>query len=205
MAYTAGVMEMKTENQSGSVREFVMETVKFAILAALVVLPIRFFIAQPFIVKGESMDPTFGDGQYLIVDEISYYSGDPERGEVIIFKYPNDPSKYFIKRVVGLPGETVSIQNGRVTIRTKNLPAGFSLDESYVANASGESAVFSLGEDEYFVMGDNRRNSFDSRAWGVLPRKNIIGRAFARLLPVDQIGVFPGAVEKIEIERSAQK
>lgn len=186
---------MENENKNNSVWGFVVEVVKFAILAALIVLPIRFFIAQPFIVKGESMDPTFGDGEYLIVDEISYYTGEPARGDVVIFKYPKDPSKYFIKRIIGLPGDTVVIEDGRVTIRTKDNALGFPLSEPYVKNASDESTTVKLRNGEYFVMGDNRQNSLDSRAWGALPRENIIGRAILRLFPPDEIGVFPGAIQ----------
>ncbi len=174
---------------------FIFEVTKFAVIAAIIVLPIRIYIAQPFIVKGESMDPTFEDGQYLIVDEITYYTEGPKRGDVIIFKYPKDPSKYFIKRIIGLPGETVIVANGDVSVESPHA-ALFALEEPYVKNKSADNITAALEEGEYFVMGDNRRNSMDSRSWGVLPEKNIVGRAFVRLLPVNEIGLFPGAVRE---------
>lgn len=186
---------MENEKENNSVWGLVVEVVKFAVLAALIVLPVRVFIAQPFIVKGESMDPTFEDGEYLIVDEISYYAGDPERGAVVIFKYPKDPSKYFIKRIIGLPGDTVVIEGGKVMIQTAENRVGFTLSEPYIENASSENKTVTLRDGEYFVMGDNRRNSLDSRAWGPLPRENIVGRAILRLFPPNEIAVFPGAAD----------
>lgn len=173
---------------------FILEIIKFAVIAAVIVVPIRSFVAQPFIVKGESMDPTFEDGQYLIVDEITYRQDPPERGDVIIFKYPKDPSKYFIKRVIGLPNETIVIVDGKITIKTKENGLGFELSEPYVKNESHETMTVTLGSDEYFAMGDNRRNSLDSRAWGPLPKENIIGRTLLRLFPVSDASIFPGKV-----------
>ncbi|MCX6736058.1 MAG: signal peptidase I [Candidatus Parcubacteria bacterium] len=172
--------------------EFLLEIAKFTIISAIIVAPIRFFIAQPFIVRGESMDPTFSDGQYLIIDEITYRTKLPERGDVIVFKYPNDPSKYFIKRVIGLPGETVKIVNGKVTISSASDIAGTELDEPYIQDLSFENTSKTLGNDEYFAMGDNRSNSLDSRIWGALPKKNITGRVLVRLFPFQEAGLFPG-------------
>lgn len=191
--------ENEMRERGGEKREsagsFIFEIIKFALIAAVIVLPIRIFVAQPFIVKGESMDPTFGDGQYLIVDEVTYYTEAPKRGDVIIFKYPKDPSKYFIKRIVGLPGETVVITNGSVSIVLPHA-VDFLLQEPYVENVSSESATVVVPEGQYFVMGDNRTNSLDSRSWGTLPEDMIIGRALVRLLPPDKIGLFPGAVSE---------
>lgn len=184
--------DIETSRDTVGVWGFIMEAVKFALVATVIVAPIRIFVAQPFIVKGESMDPTFADGQYLIVDEISYYREAPERGDVIIFKYPKDPSKYFIKRIIGLPDETVEIAGGEVTIKTKENGLGWKLSEPYVQNKSSDTITKTLGTGEYFVMGDNRRNSLDSRAWGVLPRDNIVGRTLIRLFPINTIGLFPG-------------
>ncbi len=147
-------------------RSSVWEVVKFVVITLIIVVPIRTFVAQPFIVSGASMDPTFRDGQYLIVDELSYYFRPPTRDEVVVFKYPKDPSKHFIKRISGLPGETVTI--------------------------AGTKQV--LGPDEYFVMGDNRLASLDSRSWGALPARLITGRVLARLFPLNQIGLWPGVI-----------
>ena len=172
---------------------FFTELLKFALVALVIVIPVRFFVAQPFIVSGASMDPTFATGQYLIVDELSYRFDAPARGQVIIFRYPKDPSQYFIKRIIGLPGETVSIQNGDVYIKETS-GTSIKLDESYVTNkGNGADRSVALPAGEYFVMGDNRPESSDSRSWGLLPRENIIGRAFVRLLPVQNISLFPGS------------
>lgn len=168
------------------------ELIKFALITLIIVLPIRIYIAQPFIVSGSSMDPTFANGQYLIIDEISYRFNDPQRGDVIIFRYPNDTTKFFIKRVIGLPGETIDIDGTTVTITNEEHPDGFVLDESHIERPTWSTTHMKLDIDEYFVMGDNRPASSDSRVWGTLDRDLIIGRAFVRLLPVSELGVFPG-------------
>jgi signal peptidase I len=172
---------------------FFTELLKFALVAVIIVVPVRLFVAQPFIVSGASMEPTFDNGQYLIVDELSYRLENPQRGDVIIFRYPKDPSQFFIKRVIGLPGETVQIQNGNVYI-TKTDGQKIELNESYVVNkGNGSDMSVTLPSDQYFVMGDNRPESSDSRSWGLLPRQNIVGRAFLRLLPVQNANIFPGS------------
>lgn len=173
---------------------FFTELLKFILVAALIVVPLRLFIAQPFIVSGASMEPTFDNGQYLIVDELTYHLQQPQRGDVVIFRYPKDPSQFFIKRIIGLPGETVLIRSGVVEIQNKDGTA-VAMDEPYVVNqGNGGDAAYPLGTDEYFAMGDNRPESSDSRTWGVLPRKNIVGRAFLRLLPVNSASIFPGGL-----------
>lgn len=173
---------------------FLKDTTIFAIVALAIILPIRFYIAQPFIVDGSSMDPTFATNQYLIVDEISYRFEPITRGDVIIFKYPNDTSKYFIKRVVGLPGEIVQIEGTKVTIKNKVDPQGITLTEDYVASANftSDHTLVTLTDSQYFVMGDNRGASFDSRAWGPLDKKYVIGRPLVRLFPLNQISFLPG-------------
>jgi len=166
----------------------VWEFLKIVIIAAIIVLPIRYFLFQPFIVKGESMVPNFQSGNYLIVDEFSYMIGDPKRGDVVVLKYPLDVSQRFIKRIIGLPGETIDINNDKVTI----IKDGKSLildEKKYLLdalNTDGNTHVV-LGDNEYFVLGDNRQFSYDSRKWGVLPKKDIIGRAVFRLFPVTNI------------------
>jgi signal peptidase I len=163
-------------------------------LAVVIVLPIRLFVAQPFVVEGESMYPTFDSGDYLIVDQLTYRLNEPERGDVIVFRYPNNPDVFYIKRVIGLPGETVSIKEGVVSI-LKADGTTVTLDEPYVV---AEDATYTentvVGQGEFFVMGDNRPRSSDSRVWGLLPEKDLMGRAFLRLLPASQIDLFPGAV-----------
>jgi len=173
---------------------FIKDTIFFALIALAVILPIRFYVAQPFIVDGASMDPTFATNQYLIVDEISYRFENISRGDVIIFKYPNDTKKYFIKRVIGLPGETVQIEGTKVLIKNKENPQGFTLTEDYIspANFTTDHVLTNLTADQYFVMGDNRGASFDSRSWGPLDKKYVIGRPFVRLFPINKISIFPG-------------
>lgn len=169
------------------------EIIRFAIIALIIVVPVRMFIAQPFIVSGASMEDTFHNGEYLIVDQITYYFEEPERGDVIIFRYPRDPSKFFIKRVIGKPGDTLKIDGNVITIKNEEHPEGIILNEPYVNEMQPNANVTeTLRENEYFVMGDNRDASSDSRMWGVLTRDKIVGRAFLRLFPVNEIGVFPG-------------
>ena len=172
------------------------EIVRFAILAIIIVVPIRMFIAQPFIVSGASMDNTFENGQYLIVDQLTYYFEEPSRGDVIIFRYPRDPSKFFIKRVIGLPGDTLAIEDSKVVITNEDYPTGFILDEPYVKSMAIAAPMTEvLGPREYFVMGDNRDQSSDSRVWGVLQKERIVGRAWARLFPPQQMDFLPGKAE----------
>ncbi|MFA6446335.1 MAG: signal peptidase I [Candidatus Paceibacterota bacterium] len=171
------------------------ETLRFVFLILIIIIPVRLYIAQPFVVSGASMDTSFADGQYLIVDELTYeVIHEPVRGDVIIFKYPLDPKRFFIKRVIGLPGETVLIEKSSIKIVNQNNPNGFILSEPYLTLgfSTSEKIEKTLGENEYYVMGDNRNNSSDSRMWGPLPRRNIIGRAIARLLPISKATIFPG-------------
>lgn len=172
------------------------DTLKFALIALLIVVPVRWFIAQPFIVRGESMQPTFENNEYLIVDQLSYRFHEPQRGDVIIMRYPKDPKTFFIKRIIGLPNETVEIQGKNIMVRQGVGGEAITLDESFIApeRMREEYKVYTLGPDEYFVMGDNRIASSDSRIWGNLPRKDIVGRAYLRLWPLNRINLFPGIV-----------
>lgn len=170
------------------------ETLLLVALVVLIVLPIRFFIAQPFVVRGESMHPTFENSDYLIVDELTYRFNDPKRGDVVVFRYPNNPEIFYIKRIIGLPGETVSIVKGKVSVTTTGGET-VTLPEDYVVTEDATYTVErALGADQFFVMGDNRPKSSDSRVWGALPRENIMGRAYVRLLPFNTFEVLPGAI-----------
>jgi signal peptidase I len=174
------------------------ELVRFAFLALIIVFPIRAFVAEPFVVSGNSMIPTFQNGNYLIIDKISYVWSSPKRDDVIVFKYPNDQTKYFIKRIIGLPNETVDIKGSAVIITNTEHPEGFTLNEPFVKNISNNTTHFELKGDEYFVMGDNRSGSSDSRYWGAVKRSLITGRAFLRLLPATEINVSPGHYQPTE-------
>ena len=170
------------------------EIVRFSIIAILIVIPVRMFIAQPFIVSGASMDNTFHSGQYLIVDQLSYHLHQPARGDVVIFRYPRDPSKFFIKRLIGLPGDRIVIDDAKVTIYNEANPDGFTLSEPYIKSMQPAPRFEeTLGDREYFVMGDNRDFSSDSRAWGVLQEERIVGRALIRLFPASALDYLPGA------------
>jgi len=185
---------MKPQSSDGIVDDLV----KFALIALLIVIPVRIFVAQPFIVRGASMEPTFFNGEYLVVDQFSYRFEKPSRGDVIILRYPKDESIFFIKRIIGLPGETVELVGSQVIIQKGNGEAPLILDESYLSGTrlQNEYGVYALDEDEYFVMGDNRKESSDSRSWGPLPERDVIGRALVRLFPVTRINVLPGDIQE---------
>ena len=163
---------------------FFWEVAKIVILALVIVIPIRYFIFQPFIVRGVSMEPNFHNNDYLIVDEISYRFRMPYRGDIIIFRYPQNPSEKFIKRIIGLPEEIVSLENNQIVIIDKFGEREILDESSYLSSQTlfNNKEIY-LAEDEYFVLGDNRSYSFDSRSWGILPKKNIIGRALFRVFP----------------------
>jgi len=172
---------------------FIWETIKIVVISLAIILPIRYFLVQPFFVKGASMESTFQDGDYIFIDELSYRFGDPGRGDVVVFRYPVDPSQFFIKRIVGLPGETVDIKKSVVTIFNDEYPNGFVLEEPYLdagQDTLGSTRV-TLKTGEYFVLGDNRFRSSDSRRWGPLHRGMITGRALIRLWPLDRVAKIP--------------
>lgn len=174
-------------------KESFWETIRFILLAIIIVVPVRIFIAQPFVVSGSSMYPTFHNGDYLIVDELSYRLGDIERNDVVIFRYPLAPSKYFIKRVIGLPNEIIEVNDTEIKITNKKTNETITLDEPFIKNkAGGIITTYELGPDEYFVMGDNRGASSDSRYWGPVKEEFMIGQAYLRLLPLNDIDYKPG-------------
>ena len=165
---------------------FFWEVAKIVILALVIVIPIRYFVFQPFIVKGLSMEPNFQDGDYLIIDEFSYHFREPERGEVIVFKYPQDPSQRFIKRIIGLPEEQVKMEGGRITIINKFGEEEILNESDYLSLSQVslfDTKQMKLGENEYFILGDNRAHSFDSRRWGPLKREYIVGKVLLRAWP----------------------
>jgi len=171
------------------------ELFRFAIIAALIVLPFRYFIAQPFIVQGVSMSPTFETGEYLIVDEISYRFNNPERGDVVIVKKPGNTSENLIKRIMGLPGETLHYKNNVLIVINKENPNGLIVSEPYLTNIKTGDFEATLGGDQYFVMGDNRSVSLDSRMVGPVRRDAIIGEAILRLFPPTRISYYPGGIK----------
>jgi len=176
---------------------FFLEIVKIAVIALIIVLPIRYFLFQPFIVSGASMAPNFATGDYLIIDEISYRFSSPKRGDVVVFDadfISGYEGQRFIKRVIGLPGETVNIANGEVQIikdgQTTVLTEGYLPKD---LKTYGDKNI-TLQANEYFVLGDNREYSYDSRMWGVVTRDNIVGKAFLRILPITSLSEIPSPV-----------
>ncbi|MDE1975086.1 MAG: signal peptidase I [Patescibacteria group bacterium] len=189
------IMPPESSQKEHSFGRSVWEWVKVIAIALIVALPIRFFIAEPFVVNGASMDPTFDTGQFLIVDRLTYDFEKPQRGDVIVFKYPGDTSIYYIKRIIGLPGETVIVKDGQVGIKEPGASDTIPLAQPYVDqdHASHDSGVYPLGKGQYFVMGDNRAQSSDSRAWGPLNADLIVGRPIVRITPFNKLGILPGS------------
>ncbi len=172
--------------------EFAGELLHVVIISLAIIVPVRYFLIQPFYVKGASMEPNFYDHEYLIIDELSYRLNDPQRGEIVVFRYPNDPRQYFIKRIIGLPGERVKVSGGQVWVYNARYPDGKAIDEQpYLGPlfTGGERDV-QLGNDEYFLMGDNRGASLDSRSFGPVPRSFIVGRVWFRGWPPEKVKLF---------------
>ena len=162
------------------------EVLEVVLISLATVFIIRTFLIQPFLVRGASMEPNFSDGNYLLIDEITYRFREPGHGEAVVFRYPQDRKVFFIKRIIGLPGEKIVIKNNQITVN------GVPLEEDYLPEAMKTSGTIdvTLGPDEYFVLGDNRYNSFDSRNWGTLTRKDITGLVRLRILPISKFNVF---------------
>ena len=181
------MIEENTQNQypKNEILAFIWETAKVVVISLAIILPIRYYLVQPFFVKGASMEPNFEDGDYLLVDELSYRFRDVKRGEVVIFRYPQQPSQFFIKRIIGLPGETVKIKGDEVIIFNSDNTEGLKLTESYLSPEQKTIGEMTTKQDdnEYFVLGDNRLQSSDSRRWGAVNRTLITGRAFLRPWP----------------------
>ena len=182
----------KTNKKPAEEENFFVEIIKFALLAAVIVIPFRMFVAEPYIVQGASMSPTFETGHYLIINKFSHRFTELDRGAVVVFRYPNDTSRFFVKRVIGLPGETVRIRDRSVFVQPVGETEFTKLEEDYLKNTIQNNLERDLAEDEYFVAGDNRGNSHDSRAWGPLNESFIKGEALFRLYPVSQISITPG-------------
>lgn len=177
------------------VKEFILEVVRVVVISVAIIVPVRYYLVQPFYVKGASMEPNFYDHEYLLIDELSYRLRMPQRGEVVVFRFPLNKREYFIKRIIGLPGETIKIEDGNIYLYNDSQPDGWLLDESGYLSDSLKTFpiandVIELGEGEYFVMGDNRSLSLDSREFGGVPEDLIVGRAVIRGFPFDRITTF---------------
>ncbi|MEK7148904.1 MAG: signal peptidase I [Patescibacteria group bacterium] len=175
-------------------KERIWETFKLFIVPIAIVLLVRIYIAQPFIVKGASMEPNFEDREYLIIDEVTPALKGLQRGMVIVFHYPLDPSEFFIKRVIGLPGEHLMIKEGSVKVSDAD-GKELVLNEEYLPRGTFTTGDIdaTVPNDQYFVMGDNRNFSSDSRRWGFLPKNLVTGRVMVRLWPLEKIGIIQKA------------
>jgi len=173
-----------------------LEILEVSLVALGAVFLIRTFLIQPFLVSGASMVPNFANGDYLLVDELSYYFRTPLRGEVIVFRYPGNESTYFIKRVIGLPGDRVVLRENKIVIYNSENPTGQELSEPYLpprattSPRTNRQTEFSVSPGQYLVLGDNRAFSFDSRDWGLLDQKDIVGVVRLRLWPLSGLTVF---------------
>ncbi len=183
---------MKSESNKSWIRELT----EFFILLFVIIIPFRIYVAEPYIVSGISMSETYETGHYLIINKFWHKLSDIDRGDVLVFRSPNDDNKFYIKRVIGLPGETVSISNTVVTISPEDGSDPFVLEEPYIKNPTYAEVSLTLSEQEYFMMGDNRENSYDSRAWGPLNETAIRGEPVMRLFPFTDINLLPGRYQQ---------
>jgi signal peptidase I len=191
---SSSVMSSDSQSPDSTSGSSNRSVILYTCIALGIALFIRFFVAAPFIVSGTSMEPNFHDWNYLIVDRVSYTFSEPQRGDVVVLDLPQETSRALIKRIIGLPGDTIILDGTTVTIVNAAHPNGFQLSEPYLdpANVGGATNLrVTLGTNEFFVLGDNRRVSADSRLWGNLPRKDIVGRVILRLWPLSAIGILP--------------
>jgi signal peptidase I len=173
---------------------FFFDLIKIVTISLVIIIPVRYFLIQPFYVKGASMEPNFYDHEYLIIDEITYRFQEPKRGDIIVFRYPRNPQEYFIKRIIGLPGEKIRIKDEGIYIYNEAHPEGAVLDEPYLAEGVKTYGLnddqIKLSPDEYYVLGDNRSSSKDSRSFGPVNRSFVTGRVILRGWPFSRFNVF---------------
>lgn len=176
---------------------FTWELFKVVVISLVIIVPVRYFLIKPFYVKGASMEPNFFDKEYLIIDEISYRFNRPGRGDSVVFKYPLEPKQYFIKRIIAVPGERIVIRDNQIIIYNQTNARGAVLNEPYIpSNIPTRGEVDqTLAEDEYFLLGDNRTASLDSRSFGPVKRSFIVGRTLLRGWPIDQFGLVTNNLE----------
>lgn len=185
------VVRLSRESRQGLWTES-LRLVRDVFLIIVVFILFGVFAVQPVVVEGTSMLPQLHDGERLLVNKLVYYKfksiswGHLERGDIVVFWYPSDPDKSYVKRIIGLPGETVEVRNGKVYIDGKELNEPY-LDTIHNQNLR-DNVLKSVDQHYYFVMGDNRDNSSDSRVWGLVPEKYIYGKAFFRYWKPKDVG-----------------
>ncbi|MEX0621716.1 MAG: signal peptidase I [Candidatus Woykebacteria bacterium] len=185
------------DGSKSSLWSTVVDIIETVVVAAAIFVVVYLFLLQPHQVKGASMEPTFHDSEYILTDKVSYRFSQPQRGDVVIFKAPTNPDVDFIKRIVALPGERLEIKNSTIIIYNDENPRGFTLSEPYeimepIVGGSylREGKIIEIPENSYFVFGDNRTHSFDSREWGPLTKDKIIGKAWIRYWPITKISII---------------
>ena len=173
--------------------QFFLDLIETIVMALAIFVVVYLFLFQPHQVKGNSMLPNFHDGEYILTDKVSYRFTGPQRGDVIIFKAPKNEEVDYIKRIIGLPGETIKIEGGYIYIDNQKLPETY-IPSDFVSNAGSfltEGAQYLIPNERYFAMGDNRNHSSDSREWGTVKKEEIVGRAFLRYWPINEFGIVP--------------
>lgn len=183
------VVTIKEKNILAKVGEYFIETIKVIILAGITISVVRYFLFKPFYVKGQSMEPNYYEKDYLIIDELSYRFREPQRGEVVVFRAPSG-NDYYLKRILGLPGERIKVEEGKVVVYNDDYPQGVVVEELYLEEDTQGSVLLTLGDKQYFVMGDNRDSSYDSRRFGPIDKEDIVGRTFLRGWPFTRITKF---------------
>ena len=175
-------------NQTGNLKRIVLDILETLILAVVLYFGIN-AVSVRVRVDGFSMNPTLQDGEYILVNRLAYKIGHPVRGDIVVFSFPMDPKQDLIKRVIGLPGESISVQDGKVMIN------GVPLEEPYIAAPPIYNGTWEVPEGQLFVLGDNRNESKDSHEWGLLPVENVVGRAILIYWPPPQWEVIDHTTE----------
>lgn len=176
------------QEKTGSLKRIVLDILETLILAVVLYFGIN-AVSVRVRVDGFSMNPTLQNGEYILVNRLAYKLGEPVRGDIVVFSFPMDPKQELIKRVIGLPGETISVQDGKVLVN------GLPLDEPYIAAPPIYNNTWVIPEGQLFVLGDNRNESKDSHEWGMLPMENVVGRAILIYWPPQEWKVIDHATE----------
>ncbi|MBI1864034.1 signal peptidase I [Candidatus Woesebacteria bacterium] len=171
---------------------FFLDILQVIVFAVSIFLFIYLLIMQPHKIKGSSMEPDFHDGEFLLTDKVTYRFGEPKRGDVVVFKAPPDDSDEFIKRIIGIPGDTIDIKGGKVILNGKEISEPYLTSDTFTSSGvfAKEDVPFTVPTDFYFVMGDNREHSFDGRSFGLINKSKITGRAWVIYWPVSKMGVI---------------
>lgn len=203
----------------------VLDVVFNIVVIVAIVAGIRTFLVSPFQVEGHSMDNTLADGEYIVINKLTYILGDPDRGDIVVFRPPNDPNKFYVKRVIGLPGDTVDIRGGKVYVKPAGADRSTELEEPYLdpenagntfprvpSDGAASSARYVVPEGRFFLLGDNRKNSHDSRSFVVdgkpepyVADADIKGRFWFVVLPITKIHAFSAPDYELETAPAAAR